>query len=325
MEGLPVCDYSNPRNNEPWFCVKPLSGNCTKIAFLAYGGPARGSSIDIADICSRNGCAKKRSQLISVVRKADKQPTKINLRPCHDQFWQPMTFNVSTGYFKNSQWNSILCNGLKSFSNLEACLNNKVLFFIGDSTIRQFFYLAVQKLSLHVEGPDNSIIWQQPKVAYSTNHQTHKTTIFYRAHGPPLQNPGPPETRPYISDTISDLPVGGDQVYVIFNIGAHLVNYNANIFFHRLQGIKNAIVEHQKVFPNTKFILKGLNVVNMHVEWFFYRYEILLRSVFKDMNNVLFLNLWDASTVWTLDDYHPDKEMLEQQALMMFSYVCPQK
>ncbi|XP_002121632.3 NXPE family member 4-like [Ciona intestinalis] len=26
-----ICDYSNPRNQEPWFCVKPPSGKCPKI------------------------------------------------------------------------------------------------------------------------------------------------------------------------------------------------------------------------------------------------------------------------------------------------------
>jgi len=189
-----------------------------------------------------------------------------------------------------------------------------MVFFVGDSTIRQFFYLFVSKLNLLVTGPDNSVIWQQPKVAYNNWYQKFNTILYYRAHGPPLQNPGPPETRPYISDTIIDLPVGGENVYVIFNIGAHIIHYNPNIFLHRIKGIKKAIMIHYEKFPKTKFILRGFNILKYNFQWLVYRHEILLRLVFRDMHNVVFLNFWDITTVWPLKDFHPEDEPLEQQA-----------
>ena len=269
----------------------------------------------------------KKSHFINVVSSESAKNFRSELDPCVEEFHNSVhnseDFKTSTGYFDQGQWQSLLCNNqVTYFSSMKQCLKNKVIYFVGDSTIRQFFYLVALKLKLQIDGPDNSVIWQQPKVAYSTWNQGFNTTIYYRAHGPPLQNPGPPETRPYISDSIRDLPLGGDGVYVIFNIGAHLVNYNPNIFLHRLKWIRYAIVEHHSKFPGTKFIVRGLNVVEMDFEWLLYRYEILLRAVFADMDNVVFLNLFDIGTVWPLKDYHPESRTLDQQTLLMLSYMC---
>ena len=168
------------------------------------------------------------------------------------------------------------------------------------------------------------MIWQQPKVAHFNGLiRNYNTTLYYRAHGPPLQNPGPSYSRPYISDSITDLPVGGSDVYVVFNIGAHLYRHHPRFYIHRLNGIKQAILLHHAKYPDTKFIVRGLNVVEWNDEWNFYRYEIILRSTFQNMNNVLFLNFWDITTMWPLNDYHPVQKTMDQQALNMFGYICP--
>ena len=321
----PVCDYGNPRNDETWFCVKPPSGTCTKITFIAYGGPGRGSEVNFSDICSENGCDIKKLTTINVLPFADEKIANLKLEKCKVQFQQARssTLDNITGYFKDGQWQSRLCrNEVKSFSSLERCFDNKIIYLVGDSTIRQFFYLFAPKMNLVIDGPDNSVIWQQPKVAYNRRYQSYNTNIYYRAHGPPLQNPGPPETRPYISDTINDLPVGGENVYVIFNIGAHIIHYNPNIFLHRIKGIKKAILKHHEKFPETKFVLRGLNVLKHEFQWLLYRHEMLLRSVFSEMKNVVFLNFWDITTVWPLKDFHPEDTPLHQQALIMLGYVC---
>ena len=324
MKGLSICDYSNPRNQEPWFCVRPSSQTCSKITFIAYSGLGRGSTIDFDEICRKHLCNLKTSQIVVVLRSANPLPQIPHLSSCENQSSQSYSYidDTITGYFQNGLWKSRTCaNEFREFSNLQTCLENKVVYFIGDSTIRQFFYLIASKANLKVDGPDNSVIWQQPKIArgYGRNYNTR---LYYRAHGPPLQNPGPPNTRPYISDSIIGIPVGGPNVYVVFNIGAHLVNYHPSIFIHRLKGIKRAIFSHQKKFPQTKFLIRSMNVVEWKFEWNIYRFEVILRSVFRNMKNMIYLNFWDMGIVWPLNGYHPPSITLDQQALLMFSYVC---
>ena len=324
MKGKDQCDYSNPRNNEPWFCNKPPSGKCTKIVNVKSFAPdEKNSNFGVA--CSTFACHQKIEGKI-LIRVSENNSSKLerSLQLCKNTFNQSyFSFKQITGFVKDTRWHPLLCDySYKYMAQLKSnsCLNNKAIFFFGDSTIRQFFYLIADNFFLKTNGPDNSKIWQQPRIAYDT--MGRNITLYYRAHGPPLRNPGPPYTRPYISDSIVGLPVGGKKVYVVFNIGAHLFFYEPNVYLHRLKGIKEAILKHHKQYPETKFLLRGLNVIEWAGEWNVYRLEIILRNTFKSTKNVIFLNLWDLTTVWPLFDYHPKDHVLREEAILMLNYIC---
>ena len=110
-------------------------------------------------------------------------------------------------------------------------------------------------------------------------------------------------------------------MYVILNVGAHFFHHHPRFYIHRVEGIKKAILEHQKVFPSTRFIVRGLNVVEFTDEWNIFRINVLLQETFANMTNVMFLNLWDLTTVWQLNNYYPGPAVLDQQALHMFSHI----
>ena len=192
--------------------------------------------------------------------------------------------------------------------------------------MRYFYFLTVEKMKLkNIEIRRDQRAWQQPKVAYNTKSTNNNITVYFRCHGTPMQNPGPPDTRPFIADTIKNIPVGGRDVFVVLNLGSHFYRFEPSMFIQRLQAIRKAIVLHHAKFPENKFIIKGLNVaVNDFLcwEWTIYRLEHILKTVFADMNNVVFLNLWDFTTAWPLNDIHPLGATLEQQWLLMHSLMC---
>ena len=264
------------------------------------------------------------NETVTVIRGNNTAQARSSLLPCSDlfQYKNATNQNQVIGYIKNRKWNAILCSrSLNSIVPLHSHLNNKVLYFFGDSTIRQFFMLVSSKLGMTIKGPDSGKIWQQPKIARTNSRQAYNVTMYYRAHGPPLRNPGPPNTRPYISDSILGIPVGGQDVLVIFNIGAHFYQHHPSFYIHRIRGIRVAIEKHHKTFPDTRFIVRGLNVVQHADEWSIYILNRLLRETFYNIKNVMFLNLWDLTTVWLLNDYHPNSETLMEEALHMFSHV----
>ena len=320
-EKLPLCDYSNPRNGEPWFCVQPKSQTCPRIIDMKFLG--KDKNMDFSSICNKYSCQRNVLQY-SIKVSAKKAEVADSLNACSADFRHVDSYKRTSGYIEKKQWKPLHCSKtLQSLNGLRDCWKNKILYFFGDSTVRQFFYLASYQLGLKMQGPDNSEVWQQPQIAFDHKFWAiTNVTLYYRAHGPPLLNPGPPESRPYISDSIIGIPVGGDGVYVIFNIGAHLFFYHPSVYIHRLRGIKNAILKHHIKFPETKFLLRGLNVVEMTYEWNIYRMELILRKMFENMRNVVFVNLWDVGTVWPLNDYHPDDKVLRQQALLLFKCAC---
>ena len=321
----PVCDYSNPRNEEPWFCEAPASRKCSKIKTITYDQNVN-FSINFEDVCSQYGCHTivPQNTIVTVISvDYDATIARNALPSCTNMFLlKKQSKPRVTGFFERNHWNSLLCShSLESLETLSARLKNKVVYFFGDSTIRQFFALISSTLSMNVGGPDSTKIYQQPKVARTTPNHDQNITMYYRAHGPPLRNPGPPYTRPYISDSILGIPAGGQNVIVILNVGAHLYQHHPSFYIHRIRGIRAAIEKHHRIFPETRFIVRGLNVVEHADEWSIYRLNLLLQESFYNIKNVIFLDLWDLTTVKPMCDYHPYKGILLQEALHMFSHI----
>lgn len=230
----------------------------------------------------------------------------------------------SNGYCSNSLWVSFTHDyEHKEIKDFVKCFADKTVYIMGDSTMRQFFDLITRPLGLEVNVIDNSKYYHVPRLG---RNKQHNISIYYRAHGPPIRNPGPPSIAPYISDTISRINNGGPSVALFINIGLHYVEYNPAIFIHRLKGIKRALIEFSAKYPGTKIIIKGMNVSNLKLlpfEWLIYRQNVILKEFFKDVENCLFIDLWDMTTLWPLTvDYHPNKNILTEQANIMFSKLC---
>ena len=130
-------------------------------------------------------------------------------------------------------------------------------------------------------------------------------SLYYRTHGLPFRLQGPPVICPYITDVIDAMKTSGSDVLIIISLGLHYLEYHPSFFIHRLLGIKQALLRHLEKHPNTKFIIKGLNLsLNPHYpfEWLVLRYSLLLKKIIK-LENIVFIDLWDMTTVWPIADY----------------------
>jgi len=234
-----------------------------------------------------------------------------------------------SGYFQNQHWISLICQQPdfnRGFPHYKQCLQHKVIYMLGDSTVRQLFLHITKHLFLFVNYSLNPNIWQQPKVAYDqADSFSSNITIYHRDHGLPVKGSGPPFTKPFIADTIRYLKVGGNMVYVVFSIGIHFHEIDPSLFLQRLKHIRIAILNHHQKYPDTKFTIKGMdNVGKVNFwNWHLYRYEIILRKYFKNIKNVLFVKFWDLTTVWRLyTDIHPPLYITHQESLLLLSHMC---
>ncbi|CAK8685301.1 unnamed protein product [Clavelina lepadiformis] len=312
-----LCDYSNPRNQEPWFCVRPPSGICHPIVqyrhrLLPWRPPFQ-ISVDSLKEYGKFGEVFGSSVRIKIIKK---DPIIWNVT----YGMEYKGTSIPAGYLRNDRWVSLQQKSpVISLAWSRNCFKNKVIYMVGDSTMRQFFEIAVAVFNLTQTGPSNKINRHASQLGQD---KTVNITIYYRTHGVPVSVRGVPGTRPYISDTIETLKTGGPALYVIFNIGVHLLHYDTSYFVHRILKIRDAIADHLRIFPDTRFILRGLNVVETMEEWAIFRLEFILREVFKSLIGVLFLNFWDYTTVSPLKHYHPGEHALNEEALLLFSYVC---
>ncbi|XP_078487556.1 NXPE family member 2-like [Ciona intestinalis] len=319
-----ICDYSNPRNQEPWFCVKPPSGKCPQITNVVYSWER--SSLDSTYEKCRNdfvhnlGCNQViHGPGLAVTVSPGKEIPPLPL--CKTSLnWK--TLIRPNGYFLNGAWKSTFCNNkLSSIAQARPCFENKDVYFLGDSTTRQFHYLIAGTLGMQSVGPQNGHIWQQPQTAGSGNIR-----FYYRAHGPPLQNPGPPNTRPYVSDMLDEIAPGENEVVVILNLGLHMLYFEPSFFIHRMRGIKDAMLRLNQRRANVRYIYRSHRVLTTNYGrdngWLVYRYGLLTREIFKDVENFFYLDLWDLSSVWPIGDFHPTSPHLVQEAIYMCNFIC---
>uniref|UniRef100_H2ZEU8 NXPE C-terminal domain-containing protein n=1 Tax=Ciona savignyi TaxID=51511 RepID=H2ZEU8_CIOSA len=324
MSAYPIntetCDYSNPRNQEPWFCIKPPSGVCSRIINIVFS-----EMPDEEPIHNFAATLKSKYETMSIIKGSglkllvlpQESADVSSLEDCVVKNHKHVRPN---GYMWGGRWVSLTCaNTLLAVRDTQRCLENKVVYFFGDSTIRMYSILLGERLNLRSVGPDSHHIWQNPKTIYSFGLNI---TTYYRAHGPPLQNPGGPETRPYISDSLDGIRVAGKDTFIIFNVGAHLHKFHPSIFIHRMQGIRDAVLRLLSRFPETRIIYRGLSVLSSPLDWYFYRYDVIVRDIFKDIENFMFLDFWDLTTVVPQNDIHPPAYFTELKSLVLFDYLC---
>jgi len=202
------------------------------------------------------------------------------------------------------------------------CFSNKVVFMFGDSTMRQFFLFAASEFNLSVYQKDNDKFWHVPRLG---KHEKLNITVYYRAHGIPIRLPGPPSISPYITDVINEI-VGGRNVAIIINLGIHVAEYDPVFYIRRLSSIKKALKHHLAKFPETKVIIKGMNIAvvpTLPFEWLVNRYNTILREMFKNLRNAVFVDLLHMTTLWPVDgSYHPADHVIREQAYLLFSHIC---
>ncbi|XP_078495775.1 NXPE family member 4-like [Ciona intestinalis] len=323
-----ICDYSNPRNQEPWFCVKPPSGKCPKIVQEIFKEFKR-SEFDLSnEICNEPllkqlGCNQtiQSPGLNITVSSGIEEPTRP-LPLCKTSL-NGMKQLKPNGYFINGTWKSRFCkNNLKSFNETRACFKNKEIYFLGDSTSRQYYYLFATKMGLlSKEPPYEQGYWHEPKTTGSGSIR-----FYYRAHGQPLQNKGPPHTKPYMSDVLDEIAPGQQQVVIVFNLGLHIIYYEPSLFIHRMRGIRDAIIRLNQRRPNVRFIYRSQRVLNTSYGknngWLAYRYNVLTREVFKNVKNFFYFDVWEMSVVWPLNEFHPKQPYLEQEGIYLCNFIC---
>nr|XP_039251229.1 NXPE family member 3-like [Styela clava] len=318
-----LCDLSNPTHGEKWTCLKPSSGECSNITWMQkvaneskllfwdnkYFRDGYNSYIEIKG----SGAAIRVQDSVN----PPMYPPILNRRVGVDP-------STPTGWVLNSRWISF-GRGIHNSNTirLRQCAAGKEFYFIGDSTLRLWHSYFAQVLHIKQEAPTNPALYSQPQDGYK---EDINTSIHYRAHGPPMHNPGPVWVRPFITDTLDSIKNGGRGTYVIITLGLHFELYDADIFGERIRMIKTRIKSLLSRHPGIKVFVKGLHhhehTPLCPTSWITFRYDVMLRHEFVNMKGVVFLPMWDFSVLRANKDLHPQGDIFTTQIGMFLSYIC---
>ncbi|KAM5135744.1 NXPE family member 1-like [Mantella aurantiaca] len=316
------CVYMDSKYREVFYCIKLPAIPCE--AFISLKSDH--TRYTILTNMSQN--------LFSKSKEIPKQVGSIDVSQC------PKTsMNVTSkcqigtfppfpsGYFLVNQWIPSYCN-LSSFDpllNINKCLAGKMIYLMGDSTIRQwleFFQKVLKNLTffdIHRVG------W--PKTVLAFDLQNH-IYIQWKKHGHPFLTGifYNVKDHAYIANELDRL-AGGSNTIIVIAVGQHFRPFPLPLFIKRLLNIRQAIESLFLRSPDTKVIIKSENTREIYpdVERFsdFHGYvqNLIVKDIFRGLN-VGMIDARDMSTAFGSRDAHPSEPIVKSQINLFLTYIC---
>ncbi|KAI4803012.1 hypothetical protein KUCAC02_006574 [Chaenocephalus aceratus] len=324
----PICDFTDPRNGDPWFCYKPNNMSCDARITHSFGGykqnlKAKEDTLFQGGVNLKVCIAASGLAGVTVLPKKEGQPeVKSSI----------VNFQAS-GYYYQGLWRALDGTKVHQFTDASAitqCLKGKVVHLYGDSTIRQWFKFLNEAL------PDlkefNLLGSSRRKGPFMALDYENQIMVTFRCHGPPIRfsNVSVGELR-YIANELDDL-FGGPNTVVVFGIWSHLSTFPLEVYIRRLQRIRSAVVRLLDRAPEMVIIIRTANPKALRLyetitnsDWFSVRRDKVLRAIFKGLN-VHLIDAWEMVLAHHLpNNLHPQPPIIKNMMDVLFSYTCPQK
>ncbi|KAG2457366.1 NXPE3 protein, partial [Polypterus senegalus] len=326
----PLCNYSDPHTGEPWFCYKPKLLSCDTRIDHAKGGYQKhilvGKEILFfqSDVNIKIPISPSGAGYVVV-----KFPAKQDL-PEPDKSIHAETAKYSpSGFYFQDMWMSTtqILKRFNDTSSITKCLKGKVIYLLGDSTVRQWFeYLNafVPDLKEFNLGSPRNV---GPFLAVDSDHNI---MLKYRCHGPPIRfsTVAASELR-YIANELEGIK-GGKNTVVAITIWSHFSTFPVEVYIRRLRNIRRAVLRLLDRSPDTLIVIKTANLQALDPEvslynsdWFSLQLDILLRRMFQGLDVVL-VDAWEMTLAHSLPHaLHPPLIIVKNQIDVFLSHICP--
>ncbi|XP_067849183.1 NXPE family member 3-like isoform X2 [Heptranchias perlo] len=254
----PLCNFTDVRTGEPWFCYKPKTLPCSARINHEMGGYEQKLLIGEEGRYFQSGVNIKKPILPNGPGYVTVEPsprTGKGLGEC-----VPGKHLLSpSGFYYNDQWMSTTCN-IQRFdtpASITGCLRGKKVYIFGDSTIRQWFeYLTEFVPGLRKFDLGNSKN-TGPHLALDMDN---KIKVEYYPHGKPIRIlPISTQNLPFIANKLDDIK-GGKSTVIAFTIWCHFNTFPVEPYIRRLQNIRRSILRLLDRSPDTVIVIKTANV-----------------------------------------------------------------
>ncbi|XP_051870434.1 NXPE family member 3-like [Pristis pectinata] len=324
----PLCNFTDLRTGEPWFCYKPKKLPCSSRINHGVGGYVKDVLIGEERQFLQRRINIKKPILPCAAGYIIVEPSP---RPTTDlgECVQGMPMVSPSGFYFKNQWMSTTCN-IRHFvtpASITKCLHGKKVHLFGDSTIRQWFeYLTAYLPNLRMFDLGTHIK-AGPLCALDMENNI---MLEFCAHGPPIQfTTLSSQHLFYISNKLNEIKGGKDTVIGI-TLCAHFNTFPVEVYIRRLQYIRRSILQLLARNPDTVIVIKTANVreaiqdhIHNYNDWFSYQLDLLMRRIFAGIN-VAFVDAWEMTIAHNLPhNIHPPQIIIKNEVDVLLSYVCP--
>ncbi|XP_042190099.1 NXPE family member 3 [Callorhinchus milii] len=329
-ETAPLCNFTDLKTGEPWFCYKPKKLPCTARVNHAKAGYQKGLLIGEEGRYFRSNLNLQKPILHSgpgFVTVIDSSHTEAVLGYCiHGK---PLT--SPSGFYYKDLWISTTCN-IRRFNtpaSITDCLRGKIVYLFGDSTVRQWFEYLTEYLpdlkQFDLGNPKNI----GPHLSVDVENQI---MVEFHCHGPPIRfSTVSSQHLHYIANALDELK-GGKNTIIAITIWSHFSTFPVEVYIRRLQNIRRSILQLLSRSPDTQIVIKTANAQSITPEgsifnndWTCFQLDLVLRKMFKAIN-VAFVDAWEMTIAHYLPhELHPQPIIIKNEIDVFLSYVCPLK
>ncbi|XP_034719157.1 NXPE family member 3-like isoform X2 [Etheostoma cragini] len=320
----PLCNYTDLRTGEPWFCYKPKKLSCDariNHAMKNYKQSLRANEEKLF----QSGVNLK----VNLQGLGPANVTVLPKKKGQSQVKSSSGKSGPSGYYYQGVWQALGGHTVRQFNNsaISQCLKGKGVHMYGDSTIRQWFEYLNEALPDLKQFNLPSLKQVGPFMAldYANN-----ILVTFRCHGPPIRFPSIPTSElRYIANEMDGL-TGGTNTVVVFGIWSHFSTFPMEVYIRRLQSIRRAVVRLLDRAPGTLVVIRTANPKALMLyetitnsDWYSLQRDKVLRAMFKGLN-VHLIDAWEMVLAHHLPhSLHPQPPIIKTMMDLLFSYICP--
>ncbi|XP_014823153.1 PREDICTED: NXPE family member 3-like [Poecilia mexicana] len=313
-----LCNFTDIRTGEPWFCYKPKKLKCEDRVIHSFGG--FGLKLKpMEDQLFQRGVNMK-------VLIQSSGPSNITILP---KLKGGSVNAQPAGYYYHGIWRALdgtTVHQLTNNSAISQCLSGKVLHLYGDSTIRQWFEYLISAAPDLKKFDLKSRTQTGPFMAlnYAKN-----ILVTFRCHAPPIRFGNLPVSQArYIANELDGL-VGGENTAIVIGVWSHFSTFPVEVYIRRLLSIRRAVERLLTRAPGTLVIIRTANPKALSLyetltnsDWFSIQRDKILRTIFKGVN-VRFVDAWEMTLAHYLPhNLHPQRPIISNMLNVVLSHIC---
>ncbi|EDL95413.1 rCG58102, isoform CRA_a [Rattus norvegicus] len=319
-----LCQYLDARDHEAFYCLKLRGVPCEALTHMTT------KNSDVSYLSLKEKLLFRRFNIgVEVVKNLAitvspcKNKTESKKRKCQIGMETPFP----SGYTLRGRWITSHCeqNEFREIKYINNCLARKLIYLMGDSTLRQWIYYLHQVVkTLKFFDHHGSGLFKTHILLDTERH----TLVQWKKHSHPFvtQKLFSMKDDNYIPREI-DQVAGDSGTAIVISFGQHFRPFPINIFIRRAINVKKAIERLFLRSPETKVIIKTENIreISENAELFSDFHgsiqNLIIRDVFRDLN-VGIIDAWDMTIAYRSENVHPPDSVIESQIGMFLNYIC---
>ncbi|XP_051012326.1 LOW QUALITY PROTEIN: NXPE family member 2 [Acomys russatus] len=318
-----LCQYLDARDHEAFYCLKPSRVPCEALTHM------KSMNSNVSYLSHKEQFLFKRFNIgIEVMKNV-----AITVFPCNKTESKNKKCQVGmktpfpSGYTLKGRWIAAFCkqNEFSAITDINNCLSRKLIYLMGDSTLRQWVY------HLHEVVKTLNFFDHHGTGVFKTHvllDTERNIFVQWKKHGHPFVTKKLYSVKDdnYIPREIDQVAGDSDTVIAI-SFGQHFRPFPISIFIRRVINVKKAIERLFLRSPETKVIIKTENIrkLSENTEIFSdFHGSIqnrILRDIFRDLN-VGIIDAWDMTIAYRNEDVHPSYSVVKNQVDMFLNYIC---